>query len=375
MHTTANSAERTAPSSAPLRPRPDQAERWFAHQTPVPFDIAADQILDAHREDGPREDVVVHQLRTWAFCSSERRAMALMPVPFDGRLDGQPMLLRELAFSQLCTKIGAPSAYVRELPARLQLACVNLGVVRQEAPALLRLAGNEVRAIVSERYAAADDALILEILSEVFDRTGLRGSALVRAVAVGTHTVMRITLPSDGVAVRRGDVIEHGVDVANCELGLRSVQVTPVTYCVACTNGLRSWHSHASLRVRHVGEPKRLRDQLRDAIPVALAEARGDIERWKRSVDRLVDSALEEIEGLRRYGVHQSEVATIGQTFAAELGGQSKPLSDQSLVRALKVRTSAFDVANAITATARDRPTAARLGLEEVAHRYLLAAT
>jgi hypothetical protein len=35
------------------------------------------------------------------------------------------------------------------------------------------------------------------------------------------------------------------------------------------------------------------------------------------------------------------------------------------------VPTTAFEVANAITATARTKGTAARLGLEEVGHRYL----
>ena len=47
-------AEPTAPSLAPLRPRPDQTERWIAHVHPLPFEEAAQLVLDAHTEDGER---------------------------------------------------------------------------------------------------------------------------------------------------------------------------------------------------------------------------------------------------------------------------------------------------------------------------------
>ncbi len=374
MDMTANSAERTAPSTAPLQPRPDQAERWFTLDNPVPFDVAAERILRAHQDDGERDDIVIHQLRTWAFGSTDGQSMALTRVPFEGRPDGEPLALRELAFSQLCGRIGAPAHYLRSLPMRLQVACINWGMVHQKSPALLRVAGNEIRALLSERYAAADDDLLLELVAETLDKTGYRQDAMVRAVAVGPHSVLRITLPGEGVPVKVGDVIEHGIDIANSELGLRSVQVTPTTFRLMCTNGLRAWKSEAALRMRHIGDPARLRDQLRDAMPVALAEARGDVERWKRSVHLLVDSALDEIEGLRSYGLSQAEVQSIGKTFARE-HALAPGSSAGELKNALKVRTSAFDVTNAVTAAAKERTSVpARLALEEVGHRYLVDA-
>lgn len=46
--------------------------------------------------------------------------------------------------------------------------------------------------------------------------------------------------------------------------------------------------------------------------------------------------------------------------------------SAETLTQILKVPTTAFEMANAITAVARDRTdTAARLALEEAGHRYL----
>lgn len=370
---TATHAEQpTAPSTTPLRPRPDQRERWIAHARPVPFEESAHLVFDAHAEDGERDDIVAHDLRTWAFGSTDARTMHLVPVPLPGRPQSGPVALRELAFTQIAQRIGAPPGYIRELPPKLQIANMNWGLTREPRPALLRLAGGEVRAVVSEKYAALDDELLLDVARDVLVATGFHDDAVVRATAVGPHTVLRITVPSDAVAVKPDDVIEWGIDIANSELGLRSVQITPVTFRLMCSNGMRAWRSEAALRLRHVGDPKRLRDQLRDAVPIAFAEARGDIDRWRKATSVLIDSALDEIESLRALGLGQGEIQAVGRQIAQ--AGALLPAStgNESLTQLLAVPTTAFEMANAITATARDRDdVAARLTLEETAHRYL----
>jgi hypothetical protein len=149
------------------------------------------------------------------------------------------------------------------------------------------------------------------------------------------------------------------------------VQVTPVTFRLQCENGMRAWHSEASMRMRHIGDPDRLRAELADAIPVAFAEARGDVDRWARAVDLLVDSALDEIESLRGFGLSTGEVQAIGRTFALEQNLLPATTGAQTLGEVLKTQATVFDLANAITSTARERDTASRLSLEETAHRYL----
>ena len=367
---TAEFAPSTSSPMSPLRPLRDQHEKWTAHKDPIPFEEAAQLVLDAHDDDGERDDVVAHDLRSWAFGGIDGH-MVLAPVPLLGRSPMTPIPLRELAFSQLCTRIGAPPAYVRELPPKLQTACMNYGLTREKQSALLRVGGGEVRAVVSDRYAALDDEFVLETVGEVLDRAGFLSDALVRATAVGTSTILRVTVPNEGVAVRVNDVFEYGLDIGNSEVGLRSVQITPVTHRLVCSNGLRAWKSEASMRMRHVGDPKRLKEQLRDAVPVAFAEARGDIEKWRKATDVLIDSALEEIEGLRAFGLGIGEVQAVGRELAASGGLLTSSSSAEKVSDALKVPTTVFDVANAITAVARERDVAGRLTLEEVGHRYL----
>jgi hypothetical protein len=360
-----------------LQPRPDQVQTWLAHEKPLPFVSAAARVLEAHEQDGPRRDEVAFDLRTWAFGSSDDQTMQLVRVPLPGRAPMAPLALRELAFAQLCQRLDVPAGYLRALPRKLQVACMNWGLARQEQNGLLRLAGNEVRAIVSERYAALDDSFLLEVVDDVLAASEYRDDAVVRATSTGLHTVLRVTVPSAGVVVKKDDVIEWGLDIGNSELGLRSVQITPVTYRLVCTNGMRAWRSEASLRMRHSGDPARLRDQLRDAIPVAFAEARGDVARWQKATELLIDDALDEIETLRSFGLSNGEVQAVGRSLADDTGVmRADGTSAQALAALKSSRTTAFDVANAITATARDRKDiAARLSLEEVGHRYLVART
>lgn len=369
--TTTTATDTTPITLEPLRPRPDQRERWMTHATPLVFEEAAQMILDAHEQDGEREEIIAHDLRTWAF-GGTKGTMAIAPIPLPGRERRTAMPVRELAFNQICARLSAPPGYIRSLPGKLQLACVNFGLTSAKQPALLRLAGGELRAVLSDRYAAVDDRQVLEVVGEVLDRGGYLEDARVRALAVGAHTVLRITLPGEGVPVKTGDVIEYGLDIGNSEVGLRSVQVTPVTYRLLCTNGMRAWRSEAALRMRHIGDPKRLREQLRDAVPVAFAEARGDIERWRKATEVLIDDALEEIETLRGLGLSQGEVQAVGRELASTAGLLPSNADVETLNRALGSPTTAFDVANAMTAVARDRAdVAARLTLEEQGHRYL----
>lgn len=359
----------------PLAPQPNQPEEWLAQSKPLPFEAAAHAIFEAASRDGARRGIPTTSLASWAFGSSDGRTMQLAAVPFAGREVPPPLALREHAFEQLATRVGAPAAYIRELPPKLAMACMNYGLVHRDRPALLRVAGNSIRAIVSERYAALDDSIVLETLADTLRHLGLRDHAFVRAIAVGTTTVLRLTLPSEGVAVRPGDVIEHGIEIANSELGLRSVQITPVTVRLVCTNGMRATYGAASKRLRHVGDPARLRDAFREAVPMALAEARGDIARWKQSVDVLVDDALAEVESLRSFGATTSDVHAVARTLAASFSDGRQPNAFEELAQSMRRPTWLYDVSNAITATARERGTAARLDLEALAHRHLMSRT
>ena len=363
-----------AQAPGPPQTRPNQAEQWHEHSQSLSFEEAAALVRGAHAADGVREEVEVPDLRDWVFGARGGEMTLEARRGGEGSMRG-PLPLRDLAFTQLCQRIGAPAGFIRELPEALQLTNMNWRLQVEERSARLRLSNGEVRGVLGESYSAFDDDSVLEAVGEALDRAGLLREVRARATAVGTHTILRLTLPTESVAIKVRDVIEYGLDVGNSELGVRSVQLIPVTYRLLCKNGMRGRYAQAAMRLRHVGESERLHEKLLDAIPRALEAARADIALWTRAASALVTSALAELQGLRTLGLRRGEQDAVGRQLlaAAEAGGAN--VAGDDLEEALRVPTTLYDVANAITATARERgDVAKRLALEEVGYRYLARA-
>lgn len=139
---------------------------------------------------------------------------------------------------------------------------------------------------------------------------------------------------------------------------------------------MRKWNASLALRRRDANAARRRPEAAPRAAQGCRAgrvrRGQGDIEKWRRATELLIDSALDEIESLRAFGLAQAEVQAVGRELAAANGLLPASSSAQTIVKALKVPTTVYDMANAITSVARGRDdVAARLTLEEQGHRYL----
>lgn len=370
---------------APLELHRDQREQWVDYEAqPLDFDKAANRIIEAHERDGEREDLGVGDLSTWAFGPTNDGHAAIAPRPAPGR-EQRLVPLREHGFSQLCSRVGAPPRYIRKLPAKLQMACLNWGMSRAEGKdkaATLRLAGGQARAVVSDRYAALDDALVLEIVRQTLQAAGMLGDVRVRAVATGVTTAMRLTVPtgSDTLKRKEGDVVECGLDLLNGEVGNRSISLTPILWRLICLNGMRRGERRLDeqLRLRHIGSSERLEEAFRDALPVALQSSSEMRQRMDKAVDQLLDDVLSEFDGLRSFGLNAGEARNVGREVMAQreiaLPEDHSKWAD-AIAEAKVEDVSVFDVANAITRTAQSHGTDRRLEMEEVGAKYLYKRT
>lgn len=361
----------------------DQPERWIAHgKDPLTFDQARERVAAADAADGSRSDLGIGDLSTWTIGPRPGDGVAcLTPVPVPGRPNPGLIPVRRAAFRQLTAAIGAAPAadFLLSLPAKLTTACLTTGMQRMDpkhTSKLLRLAGGEARALASERYAPLDNALVLDTAERTLRAMGMLRDARVTDLAIGPTLSMRIVLPGEAKAVKVGDPVSHGFDLLNGELLNRSVSITPVTYRLVCLNGMRSWSAGASRRWAHVGDPERLRERFTEALPVALAEAQGLRDRMATAVDRLIDDALGEIEGLSAFGFGQAETRAIARDLYADRG-LALPTAVDAWADAIHglAPVTAFDVANAITHTAQQRGVDTRLSYEEAAGAYLLSRT
>src|SRR6478736_4356653 len=305
------------------------------------FDAAAEQFVKRHQGDGTPRDMPVMDLRHWGVAPHNEH-FALKPLA-----GHEPeKSLRSTAFSMLCTRLGAPAEFIREkLPAPLQLATLNYLMSQGERPgsAMLRLRGDEVTAIVSERYAPLDAVELVSTLRAALVRQGLLDSVRVRAVATGITDVIRLVLPSEMVAVKVGDTSMVGLDVSSSSFGRSAVHIRGV------------------VSLRHLGETQRLRDGLADGVATALVHARGLMGHWQAAVTSYITNLADFIDGLRELS-HSEQ-----QGMRSELGA-AKPAE-------LPEHSSVYDVVNALTSAAHHAEPARRIELETVAGEMLLAHT
>jgi hypothetical protein len=342
---------------APLRPAPDMPALW--RDVDVDFDTAAAAFIARHRADGLARDMPIMDLRVWAVAPANDR-LALMPLT--GHEPARP--LRSAAFSMLCTRLGAPAEFIRDkLPAPLQLATLNYLMAQGEKPgtAMLRLRGNEIGAIVSEKYAPLDAVELVDTLRAALIRHDLLDSVRVRSVATGVTDVLRLVLPGESVPVKVGDVSMVGIDVSSSSFGRSAVHVRGTVIRLVCQNGLRAPSSMGDISMRHLGDTQRLRDGLTEGVATALAHARGLMGHWRTAVGQYITNLAGYIDGLR--GLNQSEQ----QAVRSELGA-TKP-SD------LPERASVYEVTNAITAAAHAAEPARRIEMESIAGEELIKHT
>jgi len=393
MQTITNNSTTTAtfnPSASPIRVLPDARETWIAGR---PSDAGAHRskrapmtwtemraAVAAHAEaDGAREDIGAGALDRLAVdfdptgllmvCKTEQANGRLVPA-------SNPIPLRKAAFLQLATRAGAPAGYLAKLPAKLTRACLMHGLTTSEesSTGMIRLAGGQARAIVSGRYAALDDAYVLDVAEQALQARGLLGTVQVRGVALGTSTVVRLTWEREAFEVRKGDVVEGGLDITNGEIGNRSVGVVPSLYRLVCLNGLRVAETGTKRRFNHSGDPARLYEAFRDAIPAAIEEAAGNANVLRSVTERMIDDVDAEFAGLGSFGFAASEAREVTRTVAAERG-IALPEDTGSWAETLRTMgdVSAYDVLNGMTAYAQTRPIDRRLDIEDAAGRYLRA--
>ena len=315
------------------------------------FDEAADRIVRAHERDGEHRDLPIVDLKTWAVVPSQGK-FALAPL--GGHHEPRP--LRGNAFANLMARLGAPGDFIKKLPAPLQLATLNylVNVNNDNGAATLRLRGDEVAAIVSGRYAPLDAAELMETVRDALVQHGMLNEVRVRGVASGLIDNLRLVLPSENKAIKPGDVSALGLDITSSSFRRSSLHLTPVIWRLVCSNGLKRAERGSGFSFRHVGDAQRLRDGVAEAIPSAVARARGVMDQWSAAVNFMVEDVQRQIEALRDLTIPERD--ELRSALIVETG-----------TPALPEHVPLYDFVNAMTASAKTAAPARRLEIESIA--------
>jgi hypothetical protein len=105
------------------------------------------------------------------------------------------------------------------------------------------------RAFLSDRYRRFDNQDVAEaILPVLLESTDMK---LVSCEVTDLRLYIKATFPSVRGEVKVGDVVEAGVSIENCEVGLGRLSVSPFLNRLVCLNGMKV--NEAGVARQHVG--------------------------------------------------------------------------------------------------------------------------
>lgn len=168
--------------------------------------------------------------------------------------------LRNLALNQIAAKLGVPGPYLKKCPWDLRAENVNHWLHENRTRSfLLRCDGDEIRAVLSERYAPVDHAPLAGWLADSF------GPEARLRYEVGEEVMHVQFVSGEGNNAGNNDWLHSGVGITNSEVGLARVQISGLLFRTICLNGLILRGGSEEWRRRHIGNVS-LAEEVRKAI-------------------------------------------------------------------------------------------------------------
>jgi hypothetical protein len=304
------------------------------------FDHVREQVAS---DDHGKWDAVVPQQE----CVMHGGSLAF-PKAYSGERDNL-LAPTPWATTQICQRLGIPTAYFRKCPPKLQDAQFNYWVAQgqgsdgspvptdgteTETPScwLLRARGDKLRGVLSDKYAHLDNTAVLESLATQLDARFQVG--LFALTEESMH--LRLVDPNLSREVLRNDRLMVGIHLSNSEVGKRAVTVDAMVFRLVCTNGLiRLVNGKSLLHQRHISlAHARFEAALAQAIADAMTTAAGFIEQLAWSTRQPVKDVETAITTLsKQWELSQQIQELVKFALVGESAGQQETL--YGLVNAL----------------------------------------
>jgi hypothetical protein len=309
--------------------------------------------------------------------------------------------MRRHAFAQLCRDVSAPPGYLVALPPSIALDALSWGVKQQNSlKRTLRVEGDEVRAMVSARYAPLDDRQACRLLYTALKQAGRLDEAQIESWSAGTTSQITVSCGKviagidKGYAVHavsgaarngEGFGLRAGITMRNGELGNGSLGILAALWRHWCSNGclIENIGMMSAWTRRHTGDWREQASDLADVLTEILKTAELVLERAVPGAlkDVFKPAELEErLAGLKltknerkdvlrgilaeAFGLYSFEPEKLGMAnVAAERQAadviraleEAKKEDERDAVFAeLKLELNGWNVVNAVTAVGRD---------------------
>jgi hypothetical protein len=247
--------------------------------------------------------------------------------------------INDHAHGQIADRLGIPRKYYSKMQTEnpdLLMDNVNSWFRKTPTVNLVRTLDGNARAYLSDRFRTIDDSLIMQaFLPVAFDHKDMR---FMTQALTDQRLYIQAVFPTMQAEVKKGDVIQAGIVLANSEVGLGAVDVSLMLWRLACTNGMTA---ASLLRKNHVGariglgeeasdifardtieaEIKSFQLRLRDVLRNALTEASFmvEINKMREAAGMEIDRPTEFIKNVTKsFGFSEKDSDFILSNMVAE---------------------------------------------------------
>lgn len=236
------------------------------------------------------------RLPLFQYVIEEGTGGALVPfqIPANGGGRIPTVYLQPHAHDQLLSRLDYARRTYERLPDKLNILAVNWLIQNfYNKDVLLRCQdGNQIRALMSSDFEPFDNLELLEVVEPFV------GDGEVKWYHADDMTVhVTITWPNTEEVIKVGDVVRRGIHLSNSETGLRSVTIAGVLDRLICSNlAIAHGGGGGMRRFRHVGDPNKLRDQVKAAIDETYLESTKLLAQFRASLEKAVDDPFNYLE-------------------------------------------------------------------------------
>ena len=229
-----------------------------------------EELISKSKSDSDnRHDLLVpsKQLRYFSARDKNLKRVYSLKIEGDGPESGKYYKTTKHTEAQICSKLLIGSKYWKHmketLPTLLQ-ANVNVGFDNRSSVHTLRTLNGEARAFLSDRYHSVDNYDVILNVFRTLDEMGMKPGTdyKVASSSIYNHKLyLKIVFPRISGEVKKGDIVEAGILVQNCEIGLASCSLRGFVGRLVCTNGLvLPLMEKSPLIRRHVGPKQTIGD-------------------------------------------------------------------------------------------------------------------
>ena len=161
--------------------------------------------------------------------------------------------INDIAHRQIGQTLKIPALYYDRMRSEYpELLAQNVNGWFSRTPdtkRMLRTMDGTARALLSDRYRRIDNFEVASAVLPII--SGMDGASVESCELTDSRMYLKVVNPRVTAEVKKGDIVQAGIIISNSEVGMGSVNVSPLVYRLVCSNGMIA--QDGAVRKYHVG--------------------------------------------------------------------------------------------------------------------------